>query len=184
MLSREVLLGHVGLQAALEAWHQTATWLMLVTAVPVFVALMSGIAAPYGRYSRKGWGIFVNARFAWLVSPLGRPAVSQTSPWKLSSLMATRDYVSIQTQEIPCPLVFLWLILRSDLSSFKDNPASSRTVLASAFCTHYVYRSLIFPLIIRGGKPTPLSVWAMSFSFCIWNGFLQVKAFSISHSIW
>lgn len=50
-----------------------------------------------------------------------------------------------------------------------------RSVLAVAFTCHYIYRSILFPCIIRGGKPTPLSVWAMSFVFCIWNGFLQVR---------
>lgn len=35
-------------------------------------------------------------------------------------------------------------------------------------------RSLVFPALQRGGKPTPLVVWLMAFFFCIWNGLMQV----------
>lgn len=81
-----------------------------------------------------------------------------------------------QTQEIPSLIVFVvMLLLFSTPDSFLQHPLSARTVLSGAFCAHYVYRSIVFPFIIRGGKPTPLSVWAMSFVFCIWNGFIQVS---------
>ncbi|KXZ52816.1 hypothetical protein GPECTOR_8g200 [Gonium pectorale] len=124
---------------------------MLISAPPVFIALIAGISAPYGRYSRGGWGVFINARLAWL------------------------------TQEIPSLLVFVGILLRADPASFLSHPLSARTALACAFCAHYVYRSLVFPLVIRGGKPTPLSVWAMSFVFCVWNGFLQ--GYSFGHQL-
>ena len=35
-------------------------------------------------------------------------------------------------------------------------------------------RSLVYPALQRGGKPTPLVVWLMAFLFCIWNGLMQV----------
>ncbi len=85
----------------------------------------------------------------------------------------------LQTQEIPSLLVFLAVLLLTQpglppLASV-DPWLAPRTVLAVAFTCHYIYRSIVFPCIIRGGKPTPVSVWAMSFVFCIWNGFLQVR---------
>ncbi|PNW75484.1 hypothetical protein CHLRE_12g528550v5 [Chlamydomonas reinhardtii] len=148
-LNAGTLLGKSGVEPALEAWCFLATWAMIGTAVPVFLALIAGITAPYGRYVRSGWGIFLNARVAWL------------------------------TQEIPSLIVFVvMLLLFSTPDSFLQHPLSARTVLSGAFCAHYVYRSIVFPFIIRGGKPTPLSVWAMSFVFCIWNGFIQGWCFA------
>lgn len=67
-LNAGTLLGKSGVEPALEAWCFLATWAMIGTAVPVFLALIAGITAPYGRYVRSGWGIFLNARVAWLVS--------------------------------------------------------------------------------------------------------------------
>ncbi|EFJ45475.1 hypothetical protein VOLCADRAFT_109204 [Volvox carteri f. nagariensis] len=148
MFNVDLLLGKNGLDLALEEWHQIATWGMVVTAVPVFIALISGISAPYGRYSRSGWGFFLNARVAWL------------------------------TQELPSPTIFVCMLLLFGAPGLLKHPFSSRTVLAAAFCAHYVYRAVAFPLLIRGGKPTPISVWAMSLIFCIWNGFVQGWSFA------
>lgn len=35
----------------------------------------------------------------------------------------------------------------------------------------------IFPLRLRGGKPTPFTVWLMAAVFCIYNGFMQAGSF-------
>ena len=35
-----------------------------------FGLLVSGITAPYGRYSRHGWGLQVNGKFAWFVQEI------------------------------------------------------------------------------------------------------------------
>lgn len=40
---------------------------MIVLGVPTFLLLMAGITAPYGRYTRSGWGFFINATLAWVV---------------------------------------------------------------------------------------------------------------------
>ncbi|PNH12744.1 3-oxo-5-alpha-steroid 4-dehydrogenase 1 [Tetrabaena socialis] len=146
--SVRTLMGDAGVEAALQAWHWWLSVAMLGMALPVFVALMAGISAPYGRYSRLGWGVFLPARIAWL------------------------------TQELPSPLIFVGLLIWSGLSGFAEHPLSARSILALAFCAHYAYRAFVFPFIIRGGKPTPLTVWALSFIFCIWNGFLQGWSFA------
>ncbi|GIL76364.1 hypothetical protein Vretimale_5924 [Volvox reticuliferus] len=137
-----------GVDDTIEAWHQIATWAMVFTAFPVFIALISGISAPYGRYSRAGWGFYINARVAWL------------------------------TQELPALLTFTYFILFFGAPGILEQPLSSRTILAAAFCAHYLYRALVYPFLIRGGKPTPFSVWAMSLTFCVWNGFLQGWTFA------
>ncbi len=40
--------------------------LMIVSGLGAFIALLC-LTAPYGRYSRPGWGPMINARLAWLV---------------------------------------------------------------------------------------------------------------------
>ena len=38
---------------------------------------------------------------------------------------------------------------------------------------NFFFRAFIFPLLIRGGKPTPCVPFAMALLFCIINGYLQ-----------
>jgi hypothetical protein len=83
--------------------------------------------------------------------------------------------VPLQTQEIPSLLVPCAMIAAGGLQSFLDHPTSPRTLLAAALLVHYSQRALIYPLLIRAGKPTPLVVWAMALVFCCWNGYLQVR---------
>jgi hypothetical protein len=40
-------------------------------------------------------------------------------------------------------------------------------------------RALVFPLRMRNGKPMPLSVMLLAWSFCAYNGFLQ--SLSLAH---
>ena len=47
----------------------------IVTSVLVLFLLISGITAPYGRYTRDGWGIFVNGKLAWFVQEIPSFAV-------------------------------------------------------------------------------------------------------------
>ena len=59
------------------------------------------------------------------------------------------------------------------------HPSSPCSALAAAFLLHYTYRSLMYyPLRLRGAKGTALVVWAMAFTFCCWNGFIQVTCSS------
>uniref|UniRef100_A0A7S0RAJ9 Steroid 5-alpha-reductase DET2 n=1 Tax=Chlamydomonas leiostraca TaxID=1034604 RepID=A0A7S0RAJ9_9CHLO len=122
--------------------HQLAAWTMLLSGIPVFIALLF-LSAPYGRYSRGGWGPLINAKIAWF------------------------------TQEVPSLLVAGAILASSGVPTFTTHPASLRTALAVMFLAHYVYRSLVYPFRMKSGNHTPLSIWAMSFVFCIWNGFLQ-----------
>ncbi|XP_034854803.1 3-oxo-5-alpha-steroid 4-dehydrogenase 1 isoform X1 [Mirounga leonina] len=39
-------------------------------------------------------------------------------------------------------------------------------------------KSLIFPFLIRGGKPMPLYTFVLAFVFCIYNGYLQSRYLS------
>jgi 3-oxo-5-alpha-steroid 4-dehydrogenase 1 len=77
---------------------------------------------------------------------------------------------------MPSLLVFAAVLFRfGNPVALFEQPLSPRTMLVAAFTAHYIYRILIFPSMIRGGKPTPLTVWAISGFYCVWNGFIQVS---------
>lgn len=43
-----------------------------------------------------------------------------------------------------------------------------------SFLVHY--RALIFPLLIRAGKPTPFFIFVLALLFCTYNGYLQGRS--------
>ncbi|XP_006903192.1 PREDICTED: 3-oxo-5-alpha-steroid 4-dehydrogenase 1 [Elephantulus edwardii] len=51
-------------------------------------------------------------------------------------------------------------------------------LLLAMFIIHYAHRTLIFPFLIRGGKPTPLPTFVLAVLFCIFNGYLQGRFLS------
>ncbi|BFZ11572.1 hypothetical protein BsWGS_14611 [Bradybaena similaris] len=73
-------------------------------------------------------------------------------------------------QELPSLCIPLMLALFTDCP--KLGHTSNRLALG-LFLLHYFQRALVFPFLIRGGKPTPLSVFLMAFTFCTVNGYLQ-----------
>lgn len=42
------------------------------------------------------------------------------------------------------------------------------------FLSHYAWRSFAYPLLQRGGKPSPALIWLLAVAFCMYNGLLQV----------
>ncbi|XP_060047134.1 3-oxo-5-alpha-steroid 4-dehydrogenase 1 isoform X1 [Erinaceus europaeus] len=76
--------------------------------------------------------------------------------------------VSWVLQELPSLVLPLLLLLRAPPGTPTPN-----LLLLSMFVLHYVQRSLIFPLLIRGGKPTPVYVFLLAFLYCTFNGYLQ-----------
>ncbi|XP_064017302.1 3-oxo-5-alpha-steroid 4-dehydrogenase 1 isoform X4 [Pogoniulus pusillus] len=50
--------------------------------------------------------------------------------------------------------------------------------LLGCFVVHYAHRSLIFPLLIRQGKPTPFFTFVLALLFCVYNGYLQGRSLS------
>jgi 3-oxo-5-alpha-steroid 4-dehydrogenase 1 len=74
-------------------------------------------------------------------------------------------------QECPCLLVCAALLLLYT----RPQLAMPNLVLLACFELHYVHRTLVFPLRIRGGKPTPLGIMLMAMAFCAYNGFMQTS---------
>ena len=48
-------------------------------------------------------------------------------------------------------------------------------MLLSLFAIHYINRTIIFPLRLRGGKPTAFLVFAMATVFTTLNGYVQAR---------
>ena len=71
---------------------------------------------------------------------------------------------------------------RSETSSLvwaqdgKPQPNIAAWVLLSMFTMHYINRTLIFPLRIRNGKPTPFIPFILATGFCAVNGYMQSNA--------
>lgn len=56
-------------------------------------------------------------------------------------------------------------------------------VFFNTYIYTYIYvscflRALVFPFLIRGGKPMPLYPFILAFLFCTYNGYLQSRYLS------
>ncbi|KAK7898632.1 hypothetical protein WMY93_019485 [Mugilogobius chulae] len=78
-------------------------------------------------------------------------------------------------QELPAILVPFLLVVSSSATKVFMMP--NQLIIAMYFC-HYIQRSLIYPFLIRGGKPTPFVSFALAFVFCMYNGYMQVRYLS------
>ncbi|XP_062985794.1 3-oxo-5-alpha-steroid 4-dehydrogenase 1 [Elgaria multicarinata webbii] len=78
-------------------------------------------------------------------------------------------------QEAPAFFVPLLLALCSDGARLIFWP---NRILLGIFLAHYLYRSFIFPFLIRGGKPTPFLLFLFALAFCFYNGYLQGRNLS------
>ncbi|XP_003800942.1 3-oxo-5-alpha-steroid 4-dehydrogenase 1 isoform X2 [Otolemur garnettii] len=73
-------------------------------------------------------------------------------------------------QELPSLAVPLYECARASPERLRSWP---NCILLAMFLIHYLQRSLIFPFLIRGGKPIPLRSWVYGCLFCSYNGYLQ-----------
>ncbi|XP_060067583.1 3-oxo-5-alpha-steroid 4-dehydrogenase 1-like [Ylistrum balloti] len=122
-----------------KAVFEIVSYVYVFWAVVVLIALQF-VSAPYGRYTRQGWGLQINGKLAWFL------------------------------QEIPSMLVPLYLLVVTDCPRISYTP---NKIILSCFLIHYFHRALIFPFLIRGGKPTPLVPFLLALVFCLVNGYIQ-----------
>ncbi|XP_038626213.1 3-oxo-5-alpha-steroid 4-dehydrogenase 1 [Tachyglossus aculeatus] len=73
-------------------------------------------------------------------------------------------------QELPSVLLPAGLAAANAHRRLRHGP---NRLLLSMFLLHYLHRSLVFPFLIRGGKPTPIYTFVMAFIFCSINGYIQ-----------
>ncbi|KAM8883038.1 3-oxo-5-alpha-steroid 4-dehydrogenase 1 [Synchiropus picturatus] len=78
-------------------------------------------------------------------------------------------------QELPAFLLPLLLVIWASPAKMSRLP--NQLMMLMYFC-HYTQRSLIYPFLIRGGKPTPFLTFIMAVFFCIYNGYMQVRYLS------
>ncbi|XP_061225640.1 3-oxo-5-alpha-steroid 4-dehydrogenase 1 [Neopsephotus bourkii] len=115
------------------------------------VALGAGSAVLL-RFIHMPYGRYSSRRFGWLLP--ARPA------WAL--------------QELPSLLIPIGLAACGGAVS----AAWPNRILLGCFIVHYVQRALIFPLLIREGKPTPFFTFVLALLFCVYNGYLQGRSLS------
>jgi 3-oxo-5-alpha-steroid 4-dehydrogenase 1 len=140
------------------------SYAMLCTSVPTLLALTCGrLSAPYGKYATDKlanyFGFMVNGQIAWVIQELPSFAIALYLWFTCASIE------SIKTEQSQ---IYLSL-----------NAINQRTVLLSLYLLHYTNRTFIFPLRIRGGKPTPFGIMMMAFSFCLWNGYIQGRSLTL-----
>ena len=176
--------------------------LLLTNGVLAFCILhIFSVEAPYGRYStflekrRKenpeqnenektrvstatsqtketkiiGWGPLINAKLAWvwMESPnLYIGAYCIFLAWQEQLQMLLQYEKDGNGKEI--------------VVTSNNKPLTSvfNQILLCCFFGHYINRSLIYPLRMRGGKPMPLSVMLMAQLFCTLNGYIQTRTLS------
>uniref|UniRef100_A0A3B3ZK69 3-oxo-5alpha-steroid 4-dehydrogenase (NADP(+)) n=1 Tax=Periophthalmus magnuspinnatus TaxID=409849 RepID=A0A3B3ZK69_9GOBI len=78
-------------------------------------------------------------------------------------------------QELPAILVPFLLVFSTPAAKVSLLP--NQLIITMYFC-HYVHRSLLYPFLIRGGKPTPFMSFALAVVFCVYNGYMQVRHLS------
>ncbi|CAM9475302.1 unnamed protein product [Discosporangium mesarthrocarpum] len=116
----------------------------MVVGAALTLLLCLRMAIPYGRYSTQRIG---GIRFPLLNAKVG---------WIF--------------MESPNLLMAAWCLWRSDIGC---RSSLANLALLSMFVGHYINRTLIFPLRMRGGKQMPLAVALAAWIFCHVNSYLQ-----------
>jgi len=118
---------------------------MFVSALGSFLGCLFVISAPYGKHAEGGG-------------------------WKGPLLPAKACWVLMECPTLVLTVVLLWLGPSDCLTARPSN-----LVILGLFVLHYIQRSLIYPLRIRGGAPMPTFIFISALTFCAWNGYLQVR---------
>lgn len=131
-------------EAELLKW---SAYLMIAMGASSFIGLQM-VAAPYGKYwntaTAKFFGFMMNGKLAWILQELPSFALP----------------------------AWFWWTAASDPSARYDHlrTISPNTIMLSLMLLHYFNRTFIFPMRLRGGKPTPFGIFLMALVFCLWNG--------------
>lgn len=101
---------------------------------------------------------WINAGYGVMYTPKWGPAISNRIGWVL--------------MELPALLCFLavWLVALSH--GFQAASRPWPIIIGSLFALHYLQRSLIFPLLMRGRSKMPLAIIAMGILFNSINAYL------------
>ncbi|KZS20821.1 Uncharacterized protein APZ42_012479 [Daphnia magna] len=105
----------------------------------------------------------VAASMAMFPAPYGRYSSSKYG-FLLPTIFA---WITQESPSFIMPLVLLWGTSAICWSSLVNK------LLLIGFVTHYINRSIIYPLCVRGSKKTPFIPYISAMLFSIFNGFMQ-----------
>lgn len=132
--------------------HRLASWTMLfVGACVIFVEVGLGARAPYGRFAS-----LTDAR--WYGPPV-HPKAAWVFQESFSFLVPLT--ILLGGGGRPCCL-----------------ESTFNCALLSMFMGHYANCAFIFPFRMRGGKPMPIGICLLATSFCLFNGYVQGRAWT------
>ena len=132
--------------------HHYAGWVMILTgACVIFVEVILGMRAPYGKH-----GDIKSAKWYG-------PTIHPKAAWIFQESWSFL---------IPAAL------LLSGTSDEQCLAAWPNRALLAMYMGHYAYRAFVFPLRMRGGKPMPIGVCLLAACFCVFNGYLQGRAWT------
>ncbi|EFN60003.1 hypothetical protein CHLNCDRAFT_18410 [Chlorella variabilis] len=137
----------MALQALAEAvWAIPTSQLAWGMIAAAVVTFFMLLFGPVAPYSRAGWGFLISPKLAWV------------------------------TQEMWSFLVpAAWLAFYATPEQWERVGEPANGLLMAMFLLHYFHRDFIFPLRLRGSKPTPFVVWLMASVFCVYNGYMQAR---------
>lgn len=119
------------------------------------VILLSGVEAPYGRYNQAG----DTAERSALMRAIAACNLNAKLAWILQE----------------CPTLIAAAICWAT-GSAECKSSFGNILLMFCFVLHYTNRSIIYPLRMKGSKPTPLPLMLMALIFCAVNGYLQCRS--------
>mmetsp|Transcript_48486 Transcript_48486/g.90878 ORF Transcript_48486/g.90878 Transcript_48486/m.90878 type:complete len:275 (-) Transcript_48486:16-840(-) len=117
------------------------------------VVLSSGVEAPYGRYHSSG------AQRGRLIELLASFDVNAKLAWILQE----------------CPTLIAAAACWASGDKVCTASLGNMCVLL-CFVLHYVNRSVVYPLRMKGSKPVPLPIMLMAMMFCAANGYIQCRS--------
>lgn len=150
----------IGLARTLQACMPVVGWteadlhalqvnIMFLSAFGSFLGCLFVTSAPYGKHAEGGGCL---------------------KSWKGPLLPAKACWVLMECPTLVLTVVLVWIGPSDCLTARPSN-----LVILSLFVLHYIQRSLIYPLRIRGGAPMPTFIFISALTFCAWNGYLQVR---------
>lgn len=129
--------------------HGLQVKVMFVTAFGSCLGCLFVTWAPYGKHVDGGG----------CLKPFKGPLLPTKASWVL--------------MECPTLVITALLVWMGPSDCLMTRP--SNLVVLGMFVLHYIQRSLVYPLLIRGGAPMPSFIFASAMTFCAWNGYLQVR---------
>lgn len=104
-------------------------------------------------------------------APYGRYAESETFKDSCTAIKINGT-IAWFLQELPT-LIAVYICWQTALPELRNNLGNQALLLA--WTLHYTNRTLIHPLLVRGGKPTQLFVMLSAMLFCAVNGYVQCR---------